>query len=221
MKTNEALLEDNRIIHYLMSELNGEADSAAEEWENWADIIDQERVSRMLREMFTGMLVAEGKCTEFNSKNYINQLIKEYKAMNTNEITVGKKYAVKVGRNEIKVTVKEKTERGWQVTTTAGKTFTVNNCERFIKCLEKPEFPASPNSKLSMLDAASEILKEASYPMSAKELIAAMEEAELWKSPAGKTPANSLSAALNRNTEKENPRFQKTGKGMFALAEQA
>jgi hypothetical protein len=78
MNTNEALLEENRIIHYLMSELNGEADSAAEEWENWADIIDQERVSRMLREMFTGMLVAEGKCTEFNSKNYINQLIKEH-----------------------------------------------------------------------------------------------------------------------------------------------
>jgi hypothetical protein len=69
-----------------------------------------------------------------------------------------------------------------------------------------------------MLDAAAEILKGASYPMSAKELVAAMEEAGLWKSPAGKTPANSLSAALNRNSAKENPRFQKTGKGMFSLA---
>jgi hypothetical protein len=225
MKTNEALLEENRIIHYLMSELNGEADSAAEEWENWADIIDQERVSRMLREMFTGMLVAEGKCTEFNSKNYINQQIKEYKAMNANEIIVGKKYAVKVGRNEIEVTVTEKTERGWQVSSTAGKTFPVNNRERFIKCLEQPEVSkpqqSAPKSKLSMLDAAAEVLKGASYPMSAKELIAAMEEAELWKSPAGKTPANSLSAALNRNAGKENPRFQKSGKGMFALAETA
>jgi hypothetical protein len=224
MKTNEALLEENRIIHYLMSELNGEADSAAEEWENWADIIDQERVSRMLREMFTGMLVAEGKCTEFNSKNYINQLIKEYKAMNVNEITVGKRYAVKVGRNEIEVTVTEKTERGWQVTTAAGKNFPVNNRERFIKCLEKPEEPkpqqSAPKSRLSMLDAAAKILKGATYAMSAKELIVAMEEAELWKSPAGKTPANSLSSALNRNSAKENPRFQKTGKGMFALAEQ-
>ena len=222
MKTNEALLEENRIIHYLMSELNGEAESAAEEWENWADIIDQERVSRMLREMFTGMLVAEGKCTEFNSKNYINQQIKEYKAMNANEITVGKKYAVKVGRNEIEVTVTEKTERGWQVTTTAGKTFPVNNSERFVKCLEQPEVPASPKSRLSMLDAAAEILKGASYPMSAKELIVAMEDAEIWKSHAGKTPCNSLSAALNREVAgKENPRFQKTGKGMFSLTEAA
>ncbi|MDD5598119.1 MAG: winged helix-turn-helix domain-containing protein [Victivallaceae bacterium] len=222
MNTNEVLLEENRIIHYLMSELNGEAESAAEEWENWANIIDQERVSRMLREMFTGMLVAERKCTEFESRNYINQLIKEYKAMNANEITVGKKYAVKVGRNEIEVTVTEKTERGWQVASASGRVFPVNSCERFVKCLEEPEAPkpqeSAPKSKLSMLDAAAEILKGASYPMSAKELIAAMEEADIWKSPAGKTPANSLSAALNRNAEKENSRFQKTGKGMFALA---
>jgi hypothetical protein len=222
MKTNEALLEENRIIHYLMSELNGEADSAAEEWENWANLVDQERVSRILREMFTGMLVAEGKCTEFNSKNYINQLIKEYKAMNANEIIVGKKYAVKVGRNEIEVTVTEKTERGWQVSSTAGKTFPVNSNERFVKCLEQPEAPASSKSRLSMLDAAAEILKGASYPMSAKELIVAMEEAELWKTGRGLTPANTLSAALNREiSRKENPRFQKTGKGMFALAVQA
>ena len=226
MKTNEALLEENRIIHYLMSELNGEAESAAEEWENWADIIDQERVSRMLREIYTGMLVAEGKCTEFNSKNYINQQIKEYKAMNINEIIVGKKYTVKVGRNEIEVSVTEKTERGWQVTTAAGKTFPVNNRERFIKCLEKPEEPkpqqSAPKSKLSMLDAAAEILKGVSYPMSAKELIAAMEEAGLWKTDKGLTPANTLSAALNRDiSRKENPRFQKTGKGIFALAEKA
>jgi hypothetical protein len=141
--------------------------------------------------------------------------------MNSNEISVGKKYAVKVGRNEIEVTVTEKTERGWQVASASGRVFPVNSCERFVKCLEHPETPASPNSKLSMLDAAAEILKESSYPMSAKELIAAMEEAELWKSPAGKTPANSLSAALNRNAGKENSRFQKTGKGMFTLAETA
>jgi hypothetical protein len=141
--------------------------------------------------------------------------------MNANEITVGKKYAVKVGRNEIEVTVKEKTERGWQVASASGRIFPVNSSERFVKCLEQPEAPASPKSRLSMLDAAAEILKGASYPMSAKELIAAMEEAELWKSPAGKTPANSLSAALNRNAGKENPRFQKTGKGLFTLAETA
>jgi hypothetical protein len=140
--------------------------------------------------------------------------------MNANEITVGKKYAVKVGRNEIEVTVKEKTERGWQVASASGRIFPVNSCERFVKCLEQPEAPALPKSRLSMLDAAAEILKGVTYPMSAKELIAAMEEAEIWKSPAGKTPANSLSAAILRESKlKENPRFQKTGRGLFTLAE--
>jgi len=219
MKTGEALLEENRIIHYLMSELNGEADSAAGEWENWANLVDQERVSRILREIFTGMLVAEGKCTESNSKNYINQQIKEYQAMNANEIIVGKKYAVKVGRNEIEVTVTEKTERGWQVASASGRIFPVNSSERFVKCLEQPEAPASPKSRFSMLDAAAEVLKGVTYPMSAKELIAAMEEAGVWKSPTGKTPHCSLSAAIFREIKnKENPRFRKTGRGLFSLA---
>ncbi|MDD5597229.1 MAG: winged helix-turn-helix domain-containing protein [Victivallaceae bacterium] len=142
--------------------------------------------------------------------------------MNANEITVGNKYAVTVGRNEIEVTVTEKTERGWQVASASGRIFPVNSSERFVKRLEQPEAPASPQSGLSMLDAAAEILKGTSHPMSAKELIVAMEDMGVWKSPAGKTPANSLSSALNREISgKENPRFQKTGKGLFTLAETA
>jgi hypothetical protein len=55
--------------------------------------------------------------------------------------------------------------------------------------------------------------------MSSKELIAAMEEAELWTSPSGKTPWNTLSAAIGREaSQKENPRFKKADKGKFALA---
>jgi len=141
--------------------------------------------------------------------------------MNANEITIGKKYAVKVGRNEIEVTVTEKTERGWQVTSASGRVFPVNSSERFVKRLEQPEEPASPQRKLSMLDAAAEVLKGVTYPMSAKELVAAMEEAGIWKSPAGKTPANSLVSAILRDSKKENPRFQKTGRGLFTLAETA
>jgi hypothetical protein len=153
--------------------------------------------------------------------------------MNANEIHNGKDYIVKVGHNEVKVKVISGSERGWVVKTAGGKFMPVNNSKRFIRSVEHAPAPAVPaetatpavpapannsDKKLTMLDAAAEILKGASYPMSAKELIAAMEEAELWKSPAGKTPANSLSCALNRNAGKENPRFQKTGKGMFALA---
>ncbi|MFA6717022.1 MAG: winged helix-turn-helix domain-containing protein, partial [Victivallaceae bacterium] len=81
--------------------------------------------------------------------------------------------------------------------------------------------PEDKPKKLTMLDAAAEILKGVSHPMSAKELIVAMEEAEIWKSPAGKTPWNTLVAAISREIiGKTNPRFQKTGKGMFSLTEQ-
>jgi len=143
--------------------------------------------------------------------------------MNASEIKVGKKYQVKVGRNEIEVSVMEQTARGWNVRTSSGKTFPVNNAERFIKCLEVEAIPArNPEKKMSMLDAAIETLRGTSCPMSAKEMIAAMEEKCLWKSPAGKTPENSLSSAILRETKtKENPRFKKAEKGRFKINEGA
>ena len=58
--------------------------------------------------------------------------------------------------------------------------------------------------------------------MSAKEMIIAMAEANLWKSPSGKTPSNTLAAAAMREIKnKENSRFRKADKGKFALAERA
>jgi hypothetical protein len=202
-----------------MSELNGVADEAAEEWKNWENLVDQERVSRILCEIYTGMLVAAGKCTEFESRNYINKQIKEYQKMNTNAIEIGKRYQVKVGRNEVEVLVTEKTECGWKVKTSADKIISINNAERFIRCLEEPEENRQDiKPKMSMLDAAVEVLKEASRPMSAKEMVIVMAEKELWKSPKGATPWNSVSSAINREiSNKENPRFKKAGKGMFVL----
>jgi len=143
--------------------------------------------------------------------------------MNALEIKVGKKYQVKVGRNEIEVTVMEQTGRGWNVKAPSGNKFPVNNAERFIKCLEVEAVPAQrPEKKMSMLDAAVETLKGSSCPMSAKEMIIAMGEANLWKSQTGKTPSNTLSAAIGREiSTKENSRFKKADKGKFALAERA
>ena len=143
--------------------------------------------------------------------------------MNASEITIGKKYQVKVGRNEIEVTVIEQTERGWNVKAPSGNKFPVNNAERFIKCFEVQEVPVlQTEKKMSMLDVAVEVLRGASLPMSAKEMIAAMEEKGLWKSQTGKTPSNTLSAAIGREIlTKENSRFKKADKGKFALAELA
>ena len=153
--------------------------------------------------------------------------------MNANEIHSGKDYIVKIGHNQVKVKVISGSDRGWVVKTAGGKFMPVNNSERFIRPVEHapaapaetatPAVPAPANNsdkKLTMLDAAAEVLKGSSYPMSAKELIVAMEDSGIWKSPAGKTPWNSLVAAISRDGQKASPRFRKTGKGLFALAEQ-
>ncbi len=52
--------------------------------------------------------------------------------------------------------------------------------------------------RVSALDAAAQVLAKAGKPMRAQELIAAMAEPGLWKSPAGKTPHATLYAAMMR-----------------------
>jgi hypothetical protein len=87
---------------------------------------------------------------------------------------------------------------------------------------KKPAKPSTavPAQKLSALAAAARVLAEAKKPMSCPELIAAMTAHGYWTSPTGKTPAATLSAALQREivVKKDQARFQKTGPGRFALA---
>ena len=73
--------------------------------------------------------------------------------------------------------------------------------------------------RLSALDAAAQILAKAGKPMRARELIAAMAEQNLWKSPGGKTPYSTLYAAMMREArDKGNAsRFRKVDRGMFAV----
>lgn len=81
-----------------------------------------------------------------------------------------------------------------------------------------PPGPAAP--KLSALDAAARVLAEAKEPLGCPDLIGRMAAAGLWRSPAGRTPAATLHAALMReiNTKGEQSRFKKAGRGRFALA---
>jgi hypothetical protein len=62
------------------------------------------------------------------------------------------------------------------------------------------------------------VLREARQPLSCPELIAAMAAQGSWTSPAGKTPAATLYAAILREirTKKDQARFRKTGPGRFA-----
>jgi hypothetical protein len=80
---------------------------------------------------------------------------------------------------------------------------------------------ARPEKKKSLLTAAAEILQQTGEAFSANELIAKVQEAGLWELQAGKTPANTLYAAILREMNtKENPRFargEKKGTFQYAL----
>ena len=70
--------------------------------------------------------------------------------------------------------------------------------------------PVEAGSKhLSALDAAAKVLAETGQPMRCTELIAAMTAKGYWTSPAGKTPASTLYAALLRElrTKQDQARF--------------
>lgn len=75
------------------------------------------------------------------------------------------------------------------------------------------------NGKLSQLDAAAKVLTESGEPMTTKVMIEAMAAKGYWTSPAGKTPAQTLYAAITREiTDKgAEARFQKADRGLFTV----
>jgi hypothetical protein len=80
--------------------------------------------------------------------------------------------------------------------------------------------PQAGSQRLSALDAAAKVLAETGQSMRCTELIAAMTAKGYWTSPAGKTPASTLYAALLRElrTKQDQARFRKTERGKFGLA---
>ena len=86
----------------------------------------------------------------------------------------------------------------------------------------KPKAKATTEQKpkrVSALDAAAQVLAKAGKPMRAQELITAMAEQGLWKSPGGKTPHATLYAAMMREEHDKGgvSRFRKVDRGQFAL----
>ena len=78
---------------------------------------------------------------------------------------------------------------------------------------------ATPQRKPSALDSAVRVLGETNEPMTASEMIEAMAAKKYWTSPGGKTPANTLYAAILREQQLKGneARFVKTERGKFAL----
>jgi hypothetical protein len=74
--------------------------------------------------------------------------------------------------------------------------------------------------KVGCLEAAAQILVGKTEPMTTVEMIEAMEKANLWKSPGGKTPHATLYSAIIREiaTKGKESRFAKADRGKFSLA---
>ena len=82
---------------------------------------------------------------------------------------------------------------------------------------------AKPDAKpLSLLNAAVIVLQSVDRPLSCKEIIEQAIDAGIWTPGAGKTPANTLSAAIRREikTKGAASRFQLAERGKFAIATQ-
>jgi len=70
----------------------------------------------------------------------------------------------------------------------------------------------------SLLDVAAQLLGEANDPLSCQAMITMMLERKLWKT-SGKTPANTLSAAIRREIKATGSasRFRKVERGLFTV----
>ena len=160
-------------------------------------------------------------------------------------ITVGTIAIVKIGRNEVEVTVTEITANGWKVKSqTTGREFEVRRIERIVtEPAEEAEpetaAPAEPETeeednavnpapesgsgprpekKLSLLNAAAQVLATCRTPMNCKEIIAKAVEMGLWTPTGAKTPEQTLYSGIFREIKStEEPRFRKseTRKGSF------
>lgn len=166
-------------------------------------------------------------------------------------ITVGTIAIVKVGRNEVEVTVTEVTATGWKVKSqSTGREFEVRRIERIVtEPAEETEAaepetaaPAEPETeeednavnpapesgsgprpekKLSLLNAAAQVLAACRTPMNCKEMIAKAVEMGLWTPTGAKTPEQTLYSGIFREIKStEEPRFKKSEsrKGSFEYA---
>jgi len=162
--------------------------------------------------------------------------------MEAKDVKIGKVYDIKVGKNTTPVRImKLAAEGGWEaVSLSTEKQIIIKSPERFLglyspkagKAKQPDTTPAeeqSPNTakpeatggkRLSALDAAVKVLTEAEGPLNCKQMIDTMITKGYWApSHSGKTPANTLHAAIGAEIKKkgDQARFEKMGRGQFAL----
>lgn len=170
--------------------------------------------------------------------------------MKKSDVQIGGTYLVKVASNLVPVKITcEHDNGGWEGTSVkTGKTIRIKTAQRLRKPLAetahvtknkakatkdakaKPErntgeraaTEAKRDAKpMSLLDAAAHLLSLGSGdPMRCKDIVDLAAERGLWTPRDGKTPENTLYAAISREikVKGEASRFMKAERGKFALA---
>ncbi len=87
-----------------------------------------------------------------------------------------------------------------------------------VKSTHTPQ--TASNKHPTLLDAAAKVLTEANNPMNCRQIIETAIKKKYWQpKKAGKTPQNTLNAAISRDIKKSyDSRFEKAGRGQFALS---
>ena len=160
----------------------------------------------------------------------------------TSEIKVGSKVILKVGRNAVEVEILKAMADGdayWVKSIASGKEFMMPSSRIKVPTVSiepvaepetieneapnpAPECTTAPRKekKLSLMDAAVEVLKQSGEPMNTREMVKAATDSGLWIPTDCKTPEQTLYGSIFREMKtKENPRIIKsTVKGKFEYA---
>ena len=160
----------------------------------------------------------------------------------TSEIKVGSKVILKVGRNAVEVEILKPMADGdayWVKSIVSGKEFMMPSARIKVPTVSiepaaepdpiedeapnpAPECTTAPRKekKLSLLDAAVEVLKQSGEPMNPREMVKAATDSGLWIPTDCKTPEQTLYGSIFREMKiKENPRIVKSSvKGKFEYA---
>ena len=160
----------------------------------------------------------------------------------TSEIKVGSKVILKVGRNAVEVEILKAMADGdayWVKSIASGKEFMMPSARIKVPTVSiepvaepapvedeapnpAPECTTAPKKekKLSLMDAAVEVLKQSGEPMNTREMVKAATDSGLWIPTDCKTPEQTLYGSIFREMKiKENPRIVKSSvKGKFEYA---
>ena len=160
----------------------------------------------------------------------------------TSEIKVGSKVILKVGRNAVEVEILKAMADGdayWVKSIASGKEFMMPSSRIKVPTVSiepvaepetieneapnpAPECTTAPRKekKLSLMDAAVEVLKQSGEPMNTREMVKAATDSGLWIPTDCKTPEQTLYGSIFREMKiKENPRIVKSSvKGKFEYA---